>query len=270
MNENEFQDLFRQTYLYPDIILVALHQDNTLVNRAAITSKNTFLHYACLFNNFGLVKELVKRGYNIHAKNCNGIDALYQAVQGHNKNFHIISFLLEKGADPCTYSNYWTALGQAAIYADLEICLLLLSYGANLLETMHGTVGNIKRNSTAIQLYGEFYGINFIKKEKECQQLQLAWLNGPHPSQVKRRNWERRWPFLQVLYFNDFQHLKYRLELLKSCAKLTNPSVVSLGRTMEGLSVSRFAVSTSKKRFAALIRWIFSHPDIWRIIISFI
>jgi len=215
---------------------------------------------------------------------------LYQSIQGHNQNLSIISFLLEKGADPCTRSNYWTALGKAAIYADLEICLLLLSYGADLLETMFGTVGNIKRNSTALELYGEFYGIDSEKKEKECKMLQLAWSNGPHPSQVKRRNWERRWPFLQILYFHGFQHLKYRLELLKSgassqfnqksCAssrfhrkrptRLTNASVASLSEFMKDLSASETSLSRHEKRFAALIRWIFSHPDIWRIIIFYI
>lgn len=258
MNEGQFQDLLRKTSDENNIILDILERDNSLLNRKARTSKFTLLHYACLFSNFSLVKELVKRGSNINDKNANAIDPLYQAIHGHNKNLQIISFLLEKGADPCSKTNYWTALGQAAIYADLEICLLLLSYGANLLETMYGTVGNVKRHSTAIELYGEFYGIDYEKKEKECKMLHLAWSNGPHPSQVKRRNWERRWPFLQVLYFNGFQHLKYRLELLKAAALLTNALVPSLD------------VSTSGKRFAALIRWIFSHPDIWRIIISFI
>jgi hypothetical protein len=268
MNEGQFQDLLRKTSDENNIILDILERDNSLLNRKARTSENTLLHYACLFSNLVLVKELVKRGSNIHLKNSNAIDALYQAVQGHNKNFPIISFLLEKGADPCSKTKYWTALGWASIYADLEICLLLLSYGADLLETMYGTVGKIKENSTAIELYGEFYGIDWTKKEKECKMLQLAWLNGPHPTQVKRRNWERRWPFLQVLYFNGFQHLKYRLELLKSCASfrfLAKKAAFSTNVSIQSLDVSK-----NEKRFAALIRWIFSHPDIWRIIIFFI
>jgi hypothetical protein len=139
---------------------------------------------------------------------------------------------------------------------------------------MFGTVGNIKRNSKALELYGEFYEIDSEKKEKECKMLQLAWSNGPHPSQVKRRNWERRWPFLQILYFHGFQHLKYWLELLKSCEsyRLRQKSCTSSrflakkAALLPNASVQPLDVSTSEKRFAALIRWIFSHPDIWRII----
>jgi ankyrin repeat protein len=116
MNEEQFQDLLRKTCNKTNIVLDVVDQDNSLLNRKARTSKFTLLHYPCLFSNFSLVKELVKRGSNIHAKNSNAMDLLYQAIHGHNKNLSIISFLLEKGADPCSSSNYWTALLDKQLY----------------------------------------------------------------------------------------------------------------------------------------------------------
>lgn len=223
MNEVQFHNLLQKCYRNTNFVLNAVDQDNTLLNRKNITSEYTLLNYACLFQNFELVKGLVKRGCNIHSIDCHGTEPLYWAVGSHNKN--IVSFLLKMGANPSTKSDFWTALGSAAIYADLEICILLLSYGADLYETMWGIVSNVKENSTALELYGEFYGIDSDKKKKHCDLIRLAWANGPHPSQVKRRNWERRWPFMQVVVFHGYQPLEYRLKLLFASALPTSSHI---------------------------------------------
>ena len=256
MNEFQFHNLLQQCYRNTNFVLNAVDQDNTLLNRKDITSEYTLLNYACLFQNFELVKDLVKRGCNIHSIDCHGTEPLYWAVRSHNKN--IVSFLLKMGANPLTKSDFWTALGSAAIYADLEICILLLSYGADLYETMKGTVGKIKEYSTAIELYGEFYGIDSDKKKKNCDLLKLAWANGPHPSQVKRRNWERRWPFMQVIVFHGYQPLEYRLKLLFESA--LPPSV----------SIPPLDISTTEKLKAYLIGIVFGNSDIAKQIVKFL
>jgi ankyrin repeat protein len=56
----------------------------------------TPLLFACIYDNFENVKELVKRGANIHATDMHGDSCLH--VSSENKE--ILSFLMEMGADP--------------------------------------------------------------------------------------------------------------------------------------------------------------------------
>jgi hypothetical protein len=253
MNEEKFKKLLQKTNNNTAFVLTMVDKDITLLDREEQRTKYKLIHYACLFNNFDLVKGLVKRGCNINTKDCNDMDPLYWAVQGHMQNFKIIFFLLSVGANPCTNCTLWTALGWASIYADLEICKLLIFHGANLLEKMEGTVGNIPRNSTALELYGEFYGINHDDKQKACNQLRLEWDN-----QIKRKIWDRRGPFVEVAVSHGYRPLKYRLKSLLDAALLPFDSIPPVD------------VSTSEKHLAFLRSSVFSIDGIFRLIISFL
>jgi len=72
-----------------------------------------------------LAQGLVEAGSDLHAKTNGGWDALYWA-SNHNR-LVVAAYLLDRGADPCTKGNHYTALGHAAHWGYQEMCLLLLS-----------------------------------------------------------------------------------------------------------------------------------------------
>ena len=60
----------------------------------------------------------------------------------------LVTLLLDHGGDACTRNKYgFTALWQAACYGRLEVCLLLLSRGADLMVVMYDIL-------TALEDYG--------------------------------------------------------------------------------------------------------------------
>jgi len=130
----------------------ALEKEPSLLNIPFIRNDlfHTFLSWACSSKHEHLefVKSLVEKGTNLNFIPIKIIDprvfdipntdrsasALLNAV--YNGHINIVEYLLQHGANPNSYSstigNYTYPIQAAASKGYLEICLLLISYGANL------------------------------------------------------------------------------------------------------------------------------------------
>ena len=183
-----------------------------------------------------------------------GSNALIMAGQG--GDLSLVLALLERGGDlHARHYDGHDALLNAAYYAHPEVCVLLLSRGADML---------LKDRSqwNALDLYGhEALDITDAEKEADRQRLREAWASGPHPSQVQRRrdeNWARRWPFVQVMVLGGFQPLAARRALLQQTAL---PPDVAL---------PRLPCATAAERLGLVRAKVWSHPGIWRAIAAFL
>jgi len=204
-----------------------------------------------------LVQRLVEAGSDLHAKNNNGWDALYYAsVRNH---LAVAAYLLDRGADPCTRGDHFTALGVAAYRGYQEMCVLLLSRGADLLAVMRG-FGAVE-DRTALDLYNTSYHNNLtpLQCEQNIQALREAFAEGPHITQVRRRNMERRLPLLIFAAEHDFQPLAARrAELLELHPAL--PTNVPIPGLPNG---------TAAERLALLQMRVLGDKDLFRHIVSF-
>jgi hypothetical protein len=129
----------------------------------------------------------------------------------------VAALLLDRGADPNTSTDNWTALGAAASYDYHDVCLLLLSRSADLMAPM------LYDGRTALEMYGEYMHPSLSPAELAARRAALvaAWEEGPHPSQVQRRKdvrWARRWAFVQVMVGHGFRPLAYRVAQLEAAA----------------------------------------------------
>ena len=86
--------------------------------------------------------------------------------------------------------------------------------------------------------------------------LQHAYEEGPHPN----ARWARRWPFMQVMVFNDFQPLLARQLILLTLNPPLPPDA----------SIPPVIISTVAQRRAFLNMAVFGHGYLWRIIASYI
>ena len=198
----------------------------------------------------GLVVELLKRGADWKARDEYGMDALLLAsCEGH---VAVATILLGRGCDPNTRSDAWTALGIAATYDHLPVCILLLSKGADLYALMPD-VGD-----TALQWYGVCLNtpLSPAVLEERRALLQHAYEEGPHPNAC----WARRWPFMQVMVFNDFQPLLARQLILLTLNPPLPPDA----------SIPPVIISTVAQRRAFLNMAVFGHGYLWMIIASYI
>ena len=143
----------------------------------------------------------------------------------------------------------------AAPYGKYQVCLLLVSKGANLLAVYNGR--------TALDMYGIESNLTAAKKEEHCAALLAAFAEGPHPSQVQRRKDERfarRWPLMQVLTGHDFLPLAARRAALAVLHPALPPWAV----------IPPLPNKTRAQRYALLRNKVLSHAGIVKIVASFL
>jgi hypothetical protein len=153
----------------------------------------------CHHDNHHLVQGLLERGSNVHAWNIFYRNALIQAsISGH---IAIITILLNNGADPDSNNQNYSPLSFAAYYNNLQVCLLLISRGANLM--LHLTRG------TALDVYGNYKRpiLTLAEIEQRREILRNAFIQGPHPDMC----WKRRWPIMNVMTGCGFRPLAKKL-----------------------------------------------------------
>jgi len=217
----------------------------------------TLLHLAVQSSShIEVIEDLVKRGSDIHAKTNTGLDPLFLAVS--NNNFSATKFLLDQGANPNTKSEKWTAIGKSAYNDYSDIFFLLLSRRADHMTQMIGP-WNKTSGSNAIELYGYSYFLSGRRTASNESILDLANRLDSIKLIVKQyENWNRRWPFIQIMFFNDFQHTEKRLKELKESA--IPPSEL----------IPPTDISTPEKKHAERVKKVFSDPNIWKLIMRFI
>lgn len=90
------------------------------------------LHWALVRRDTGMVDLLLERGSSIDVRSVQGATPLMNAVQEQSISIEMVSFLLDRGADPnATDNRGFTALHRAAEFGQLGIVQLLLDRGAN-------------------------------------------------------------------------------------------------------------------------------------------
>jgi ankyrin repeat protein len=139
-------------------IIAAITRYPDLLNRTDWCNI-TLLYNACMFNHLALVEKLL----DLNAKFIRvkgGWDAIMIASQF--GFYNMVKLLLDRGADPNSGNGHFTALGQAAIYNHIEICILLISRGANLMTKLW-------EDDTALTAYAKYLSVSDEKKE-ECRQ----------------------------------------------------------------------------------------------------
>ena len=135
----------------------------------------------------------------MHARN----DAVWDALMYASFNGHIATctVLLDRGADPDSNSQHFSALSLAARNDNLQVCLLLISRRANLMLVVNG--------GTALNQYGEYKRprLTPAKLKQRRTTVLTAFEQGPHPDMC----WKRRWPMMSVMSGCGFRPLAARL-----------------------------------------------------------
>ena len=136
MDDEQFKQLLGQARLGETAaVLAAVDLDPALATRGN-ESGVRLLHWTCLCGHLELATGLLDRGSDLLAGDKFGRDALFYASSG--GRLPGATLLLDRGADPCTRTDKWTALGEAAAQGHHPVVLLLLSRGADLAATMKG------------------------------------------------------------------------------------------------------------------------------------
>ena len=204
-----------------------------------------------------LATGLLDRGSEVHARDNGGDDALSSTSWvGH---LPVAALLLDRGADPCSRSYKWTALGVAAAFGRHPVVLLLLSRGADLAATMTGYSG--QELKTALEWCGRHTSLSNKELEQRREEMRAAFAAGPHPSQVQRRrdeNWERRAAFVSVLVLSGLQPLAARREQLAAAA------------LPHDVPIPRLPDETPAQRLGNLRAKVFAHEKIWRDVAAFL
>jgi ankyrin repeat protein len=140
-----------------DIINI-LDQNPEFINKTD-SHGNTLLILSCQYDKFELTKILIKKKADIHHRNNEGRDALLTAARTHGC-VDLCKLLLENGANPNTADklNAETPLFISAWFDNLNLCLLLISYGANLMQEV--SVGSVL----------EYYGYKGYSDDEEIEE----------------------------------------------------------------------------------------------------
>jgi len=96
------------------------------------SGKKTFLHFACQFGHFKMVKRLIDLGANVKDRDRHTIfTPLHYACE--NNNFEIVKILIDNGANVNALDLYAdTSLHYACIFGNLPIVELLVNHKANI------------------------------------------------------------------------------------------------------------------------------------------
>ena len=247
LTELQFQALLLQAWRgETETVLAAVKRDLRLATRANEHGVG-LLYRACWRGHLELARGLFVHGAQINTRTSNGWDALMIAsCYGH---LAVVGWLLSKGADPNSRHAYDTALSLAAEFEHPEVCLLLISHAADLLEI-------VRYGMTALDLFG--FGINLtpeVKKQRRAL-LRKAYDEGPHPN----ARWVRRWPFVCVLVGCDFQPLAAR----KAYLLMTNPPLPP------DAAIPPVPIGSPELYRAYLHGIVFSHPGFWKLIASYL
>lgn len=200
MNSVKFTNLCEKAFFGKrEKVLIALNKNPMLITRTD-GSGNTLLHYVCMnsSNSVLLVKALLSRRANVHTRNVNGINPLMFASR--NVDDLTCALLLDAGADPNSNNKNSSALSTAAINDRLDICLLLISRGANLMLVVN--------DGNALDIYGK----NKYTKLTSCE---LDQRRATLRSVFIDYNWTRRWPMMNVMTSYGFRPLHDKLILLQ-------------------------------------------------------
>ena len=224
----------------------------------------TLLHWACFGGQAGLSRSLLDRKANVNQRSNLGMDALTAAsLEGH---CNVIELLTSRGADIDARNNAGeTALAYAAVNDKHPACLCLISKKADLMAVDNDGI-------SVLDLYG--LGTNTplsdeVKKQRR-ESLRIACAEGPHISQVRRRNWERRYPLIVVMtaFHNQtgvaFRPLAYRQVLML----IANPQLP------HNVPIPPLPSGTPEQRRAILHNKIFGveagFEGIFKLIVSFL
>jgi hypothetical protein len=240
MSEGDFEKLLVRAR-YGSIDWTILEQEPGLVRRMGGPSSRMLIHEACLGGRLENVKGLLARGSPVDPYERGIYSCVYYAAS--YNHLAIVDLLLDNSADPCGRGLNYTALGRAAQKGYLEMCILLLSRGADLTALMRYRQ---PESLTALERYGEETNMNEEQKEEGRLAMIKAWEHGPHPIQQAIR-WNRRWPFMSVMTGCRFRPLPGRQGLIPP----------------EGLSLEQ----RERSRRRSLV---FSSDVLLRIIVSFL
>ena len=261
MSEDAFKELSTRAF-WGDCVACfsAVDKDPSLLHRGSINYGYRLLDWATGSNQFELVKGLVERGCDVTVKDKSGGDALQHLVSQRITNIEIVAYLLDHGADPCARSKRWTTLGTAAWVGNLEVCLLLLTRGADLFAKMNGNGWLDGQAHSALEVFdGATNSRSLAELEAAREVMRAAFAEGPHITQVRRRNMIRRLPLLRFAAENDFQPLAARRAQLLELHPALPPDVPIPGDPID----------TPLQRLALLHMRVFGDRDLFRLIVSF-
>ena len=264
MNEQQFKQLQLQAYRgEAPAVLAAVDNEPGLDTRGCEEYGGTLLHRTCLGGRVDLSRSLLDLKADVNQRDNDGVDALMNAsIKGH---CNVIELLTSRGADidaRCIFNG--TALAYAAAFDKHPACLRLIAKKADLVAVDNG-------GKSVLDLYGLLANPSLSKKVKKQRRkaLRTAWAEGPHISQVRRRNWERR-RFLMIAmsaFDNEgiaLQPLAYRKVLML----IANPPLPP------NVPIPPMPAGTVEQRRAILIKRIFgidlSNEGIFKLIMSFV
>ena len=264
MNEQQFNRLRVQAYRgEAHVVLAAVDNEPGLVTRGDEEHGHTLLHWACFGGQADLSRSLLDRKADVNQRTNLGLEALMAASGAGHCN--VIELLTSRGAVIDARCNVGeTAIALAAANDKHLACLCLISKKADLTSVNNN-------GQSALDAYGLLVNpplSDEVKKQRR-EPLRAAWAEGPHISQVRRRNWERR-RFLMIAMsaYDDegiaLQPLAYRKVLML----IVNPPLPP------NVSIPPMPAGTAEQRHAILIKRIFgidlSKEGIFKLIMSFV
>jgi len=124
-------------------VLAAVDQNRRFLNSAE--GGKTLLMCACEsdHDNPQLVQGLLERKARVRTRDRGGWDALMYASD--HGNIAVCHVLLDRGADPDSNNQEYSALSLAASFDHLQLCQLFISRRANLMLVLTGGVAAIRR-----------------------------------------------------------------------------------------------------------------------------